>query len=375
MLQEQWIAGYRAQWAAHRAAASVATGDGGPWLDGDKARAIACDAMIIPVVTGDVDPGAVEELISLCVRYHRLRTQRPATGPDADVPAGLTGRAARQAHLAATVTEALAEMEHQILGKILQVLSGPGGSPLSCTASCSASPWPGPPSRWTSARPTRSRSTCAAWWPCVTRNASTPADTSSKHTNRRARCRLGLHSADSKPTALQTALEHVLTCIGAARPPGFGTYSAQNSQPGMRVMSSIAPAERLPPHNLLPSTCRSWTPALEDPLLAKYVHVVGYRRCLGLNLLSVCRRRSVSGLVVVRCSGQLDRDRLLRRSFHVWAQLLLSWSALVSLSSSHRPMLLVTASFWHVAGTGPSGCKSSARSCSGGIGAAQSVCR
>ena len=127
VLQEQWIAGYRAQWAAHRAAASVATGDGGAWLDGDKARAIACDAMIIPVVTGDVDPGAVEELIGLCVRYHRLRTQRPATGPDADVPAGLTGRAARQAHLAATVTEALAEMEHQILGKILQILSGPGG--------------------------------------------------------------------------------------------------------------------------------------------------------------------------------------------------------------------------------------------------------
>jgi hypothetical protein len=37
-LQEQWIAGYRARWAAHRAAASVSTGDGGAWLDGDKAR-------------------------------------------------------------------------------------------------------------------------------------------------------------------------------------------------------------------------------------------------------------------------------------------------------------------------------------------------
>ena len=154
-LQEQWIAEYWARWAAHRAAASVATGDGGAWLDGDTARAIACDAKIIPVVTGEVDPGAVEELIALCVCYHRLRsgTPNPADVPgdsgstpegtdtpggrdardgtdaagSAVVPAGLAGRAARQAEQAALVADALAEMEQQILGKILQVLSGPGG--------------------------------------------------------------------------------------------------------------------------------------------------------------------------------------------------------------------------------------------------------
>ena len=148
-LQGAWITEYRARWAAHRAAASVSTGDGGAWLDGDKARAIACDAMIIPVVTGDVDPGAVEELIALCVCYHRLRTGTadPAgipgssgSTPDgtdtgstgaaapgsAAVPAGLASRAARQADLS-TVAASLAEMEHQILAKILQVLSGPGG--------------------------------------------------------------------------------------------------------------------------------------------------------------------------------------------------------------------------------------------------------
>jgi hypothetical protein len=32
VLQDQWITGYRARWAAHRAAASVSTGDGGAWL-------------------------------------------------------------------------------------------------------------------------------------------------------------------------------------------------------------------------------------------------------------------------------------------------------------------------------------------------------
>ena len=37
-LQEQWTAQVRAQWAAHRAAASETGGDGGAWLDGDAAE-------------------------------------------------------------------------------------------------------------------------------------------------------------------------------------------------------------------------------------------------------------------------------------------------------------------------------------------------
>ena len=39
ILQDKWIAEYRARWAAHRAANSVSTGDGGAWLEGDAARA------------------------------------------------------------------------------------------------------------------------------------------------------------------------------------------------------------------------------------------------------------------------------------------------------------------------------------------------
>ena len=91
ILQDKWIAEYRARWAAHRAANSVSTGDGGAWLDGDAAREVACDAMIIPVVTGDIDPAAVEELIALCVRYHQLRTQPAPADPDAPRPAGTPG--------------------------------------------------------------------------------------------------------------------------------------------------------------------------------------------------------------------------------------------------------------------------------------------
>ena len=60
-------------------------------------------------------------------------TQDRAASPDASdagtaVPAGLTSAAARHADQAAAVADALAAMEHQILGKILQVVSGPGGA-------------------------------------------------------------------------------------------------------------------------------------------------------------------------------------------------------------------------------------------------------
>src|SRR5580692_4124451 len=163
ILQDKWIGEYRTRWAAHRAASSVSAGDGGAWLEGDAARAIAFDAMIIPVVTGDIDPAAVDELIALCVEFHQLRTQtappgRDAAGPagtpgpedtcapaatqdraasqdraagqdraasqdapdaGAPVPAGLTGTTARHAEHAAAVADALAELEHQILGKPL----------------------------------------------------------------------------------------------------------------------------------------------------------------------------------------------------------------------------------------------------------------
>jgi hypothetical protein len=153
-IQDAWIAGYRARWAAHRAAASVSAGDGGAWLEGEAARQIACDALIIPVVTADLDPGAVEALIALCVTYHQLRTQDPAPAPagppdgpgaapagtpdpagppdapdpGAPVPAGLAGPATRNEELTAAAADTLAEMEHQILATILGVVSGPGGA-------------------------------------------------------------------------------------------------------------------------------------------------------------------------------------------------------------------------------------------------------
>jgi hypothetical protein len=111
VLQDTWITAYRAQWAARRAAASVGPGDGGAWLTGDAARAIACDAMIVPVVLGDIDPGAVEDLISLCVRYDQAHHDAPQEG---------------QAEAAASA-QTLGLLEQQILAQVIQIVSGPGG--------------------------------------------------------------------------------------------------------------------------------------------------------------------------------------------------------------------------------------------------------
>jgi len=59
-LQEQWTERVRARWAARRAHASETGASDGAWLDGDAAGAIACDAAMAPVVTGDVNVDALE---------------------------------------------------------------------------------------------------------------------------------------------------------------------------------------------------------------------------------------------------------------------------------------------------------------------------
>jgi hypothetical protein len=136
VLQQAWIGAYRARWAAQRAAASVSTGDGGAWLEGDAARRVVCDAMIVPVVTCDLDPGAVEELITLCVQYDRLRghgsdgsdgTGSADTRDGAAVPAGPDRSPADPADQDGRAAQVLAMLEHQILATVLQIVSGPGG--------------------------------------------------------------------------------------------------------------------------------------------------------------------------------------------------------------------------------------------------------
>src|SRR5689334_22359557 len=72
-LQEQWTAQVRARWAARRAAAAEGGGDTGAWLDGEAAEGIACDAAMAPIVTGDVNVDALEDLVRLCVELDARR--------------------------------------------------------------------------------------------------------------------------------------------------------------------------------------------------------------------------------------------------------------------------------------------------------------
>ena len=117
-LLEEWAARVRAGWAAHRAAASVTGSDGAAWLDGDAARAAACDAPVTPVVTGEVHYAALDGLVRLCVELARIQQAEAAgqAAPQDDAAAARPG--------GLTVREAL---EQAIIGQAVQLLSGPGG--------------------------------------------------------------------------------------------------------------------------------------------------------------------------------------------------------------------------------------------------------
>jgi hypothetical protein len=95
--------------------------------------------MFVPVVIGDIDPGAVEQLIAYCVQFDRVRRHGEdadcdGTGaPDAGAAAGSArpgGDAASEAEQAAADgrrAEVLAMLEQQILAAVIGIVSGPGG--------------------------------------------------------------------------------------------------------------------------------------------------------------------------------------------------------------------------------------------------------
>ncbi len=110
-LQAEWTARVRARWAAHRAAASVGGSDGAAWLDGDAAAAVTCDALLTPVVTGEVNPAALDDLMRLCVELAGHGSGRCGDGAGAAAPTA-RGREA---------------LEQAIIGKAVDLVSGPGG--------------------------------------------------------------------------------------------------------------------------------------------------------------------------------------------------------------------------------------------------------
>ena len=132
-LQQEWTSRVRAAWAAHRAEASAGGSDGGAWLDGDAAHAVACDAAMAPFVTGEVNPAALEDLVRLCVQLDRLRHHARAgqdgTDTDGDADGGGDGGDGDGDGRvpAADTTRAWEAVEQAIIGKAVDLVSGPGG--------------------------------------------------------------------------------------------------------------------------------------------------------------------------------------------------------------------------------------------------------
>jgi hypothetical protein len=123
-LLDEWITSARAAWAAHRAGASAGGSDGAAWLDGDAAQAVACDASVAPVVMGEVNPAALDDLVRLCVELAGLH--RPG-GPDDRDPATPGPDDGDRAAPGADTTRAWEALEQAIIGKAVDLLSGPGG--------------------------------------------------------------------------------------------------------------------------------------------------------------------------------------------------------------------------------------------------------
>ena len=129
-LLAEWTSGLRARWAGHRAAAEEARGRQGLWLDGDAAQALACDASVTPVVVGDVNAAAFDDLVRLCVELGRFRHGAGGGRPGddesddsgtAEAPAGVLGTAAPG------TSRSRDALVQAIIGKAVELLSGPGG--------------------------------------------------------------------------------------------------------------------------------------------------------------------------------------------------------------------------------------------------------
>src|SRR5207302_716992 len=71
-LRQEWIRQARIGWAGYRARTAEARGDDGAWLDGDAAAAAACDALVAPVVWGQVNPSVFADLVRLCAHLDKV---------------------------------------------------------------------------------------------------------------------------------------------------------------------------------------------------------------------------------------------------------------------------------------------------------------
>jgi hypothetical protein len=140
-LQKEWTDRIRGQWAAARAAASLRGSDGSAWLHGKAAEGFACGATLTPVVFGTVNPGVIEDLVRFCLELagHGPGHCTPTPHPDPDhtdpdhtdrdhvgpAPAGPGEPVPGPQPLPPGLSRE--SLEQAIIGKAVELLSGPGG--------------------------------------------------------------------------------------------------------------------------------------------------------------------------------------------------------------------------------------------------------
>jgi hypothetical protein len=137
------------------------------YLAGKDAEAAACDAQVVPVVTGQPDPGTVDTMIALA----RTAAARPPR-----------------------TSQAWQALRHAIARLAVDLVSGPAASPPPCARDYSSSPSTPPASRRTSATAAASPATSAAPSSSATGTARGPAATG-------PRCTATSTTCGTRPTA------------------------------------------------------------------------------------------------------------------------------------------------------------------------------
>jgi hypothetical protein len=133
VLARAWTERYAAKWAAKRIDAAEGMGDGGAWISGPAARSIVCDAAMFPIVWGDPDLDAADDLLRIAVELdgflHSHGGDLPAEdsagigSADRDRDRDRVGDAVRDPERAARVVDLM----ERLIGTAARMMSGEPG--------------------------------------------------------------------------------------------------------------------------------------------------------------------------------------------------------------------------------------------------------
>jgi hypothetical protein len=127
VLARKWTERYAAMWAARRIQAAEGIGDGGAWISGPAAKGITCDAAMFPIVVGDPDLDAADDLIRIAVELDGYLHGHDEDAGDVD-----SGDGERADRIAGAVAdperaEAVVRLMRDLIGAATKMMSGEPG--------------------------------------------------------------------------------------------------------------------------------------------------------------------------------------------------------------------------------------------------------